>query len=76
MDSALVKDNYKTQHSATIEDAKNIYIISPEESEAQYNFQGQSERSRHWFDLDPGCIKGNFMTREPDFFPRLYLKSI
>ena len=47
MDSALVKDNYKTQHSATIEDAKNIYKISPEESEAQYNFQGQSERSRH-----------------------------
>ena len=34
----------------------------------KYNFQGQSEKSIHWFDLDHEWLKENFMTREPDFY--------
>ena len=40
MDSALVKDNYKTQHSETTGESKKSKIPSPEESEPQYHFQG------------------------------------
>ena len=28
-----------------------------------YNFQGQSARSRRWFDLDHECLKEKFRTR-------------
>ena len=63
MDSALVKDNEKTQHSETTEDIKK----SPEESQPQYNFQGNYSRSEHWFDIDPDYINDNFITREPNF---------
>ena len=34
----------------------------------KYNFQGQSERSRNWFDLDHECLEENFRTRETDFY--------
>ena len=40
---------------------------NPKESEPKYQFQGQSERLQHWFDIDPYWIEDNFMTREPDF---------
>ena len=36
-------------------------------------FQGQSERKKHWFDLDHEWLKENFMTREPDFHKK-YIK--
>ena len=49
---------------------------SPEESETQYHFQGQSARSQHWFDIYPVWIEENFMTRETDFFKSVYLKRI
>ena len=41
-----------------------------------YQFQGQSKISHHWVDLDPGWIEEKSMTRETDFFKRLYLKLI
>ena len=38
----------------------------------QYNFQVQSSRAKHWFDLDHEWLKENYMTSGPD----LYLKTI
>ena len=32
------------------------------------NFQGQSARTKHWFNLDNEWLKENFMTREPGFY--------
>ena len=57
-----------------------VVIISRRESDnksekwktKKYNFQGKSERSRRWFDLDHEWLKENFMTREPDFYGKLY----
>ena len=40
---------------------------SPEESEPQYHFQGQSTRSQHWFHIDPDRVEESFMSREPYF---------
>ena len=31
----------------------------------KYNFQGQSARTKHWFNIDHECLKQKFMTREP-----------
>ena len=33
-----------------------------------FNFQVQSARTKHWFDIDHEWLKGNFMTHEPDFY--------
>ena len=38
----------------------------------KYNYQGKSSWSRRWLDLDHEGSKENFMTREPDFYERLY----
>ena len=35
---------------------------------SKFKFQGQSARSRYWFDLDLDWIDINFSTREPDFY--------
>ena len=53
-----------------------VFLIRRKESENQtenkntkkYNFQGQSARSRRWFDIDHVWLKETFMTREPDFY--------
>ena len=37
-------------------------------NESKFKFQGLSERSQHWFDLDFDWIEVNFSTREPDFY--------
>ena len=37
-------------------------------NEAKFKFQGQSERSQQWFDLDLDWIEVNFSTCEPDFY--------
>ena len=41
-------------------------------NEAKFKFQGQSERSQIWFDLDLDWIEINFITREPDFYKKLF----
>ena len=41
-----------------------------------YLFQGQSARSKHWFDLDIEWIEENFSTREPQFYQRLFQSNI
>ena len=37
-----------------------------------YNFQVQSARTKHWFDLDHERLKENCMIREPYFYLKLY----
>ena len=39
---------------------------------SKFKFQGQSARSRYWFDLDLDWIDINFSTREPDFYKKLF----
>ena len=41
-------------------------------NESKFKFQGQSGRSRLWFDLDLDWIDINFSTREPDFYKKLF----
>ena len=38
------------------------------EKTKNYNFQGQSARSRRWFDIYHARLEENLMTREPDFY--------
>ena len=40
-------------------------------NEAKFKFQGQSVRSKRWFDLDLDLIEVNFITRQPDFYKKL-----
>ena len=42
------------------------------ENEAKFEFQGQSVRSQHQFDLEFDWIEVNFSTREPDFYKKLF----
>ena len=39
-----------------------------EKKPKKYNFQGQSARSRRWFDLDHEWLEYSFSTREPDLY--------
>ena len=39
-----------------------------EENTKKYNFQGKSERSIHWLDLDHEWLEESFSTREPDLY--------
>ena len=41
-------------------------------NEAKFKFQGQSEISKRWFDLDLDWIEVNFSTCEPDFYKKLF----
>ena len=41
-------------------------------NEPKFKFQGQSGRSRLWFDIDLDWININFSTREPDFYKKLF----
>ena len=41
-------------------------------NESKFKFQGQSGRSRLWFDLDLDWININFSTSEPDFYKKLF----
>ena len=41
--------------------------IKEKDKTKTFHFQGQSVRTKHWFDLDHELLKKHFMTREPDF---------
>ena len=41
-------------------------------NEYKFKFQGQTGRSRLWFDLDLDWIDINFITPEPDFYKKLF----
>ena len=42
----------------------------------KYLFQGQSAISHNWFKLHTDLIEENILTREADFFKRLYQRHI
>ena len=44
-------------------------------NEAKLKFQGQSARSQHWFDLDFDWIEEHFITREPEFYRKLFQRN-
>ena len=49
---------------------RHPYYKEEKENTRKYNFQGQSSRSRRWFDFDHKWSEENFMTREPDFYKK------
>ena len=51
---------------------RESYDIKEKDKTKIYNFQGKSARTKHWFNLDHEWLKENFMTREPDFYKKLY----
>ena len=42
----------------------------------KYLFQGQSARSKHWFDLNIGWVEENVSTIESQFYKRLFKINI
>ena len=46
--------------------------IDKNKNEAKFKFQGLSARSQRWFDLDLYWIEVNFITREPDFYKKIF----
>ena len=50
-------------------------VADKNKNESKFNFQGQSGRSRLWFDLDLDWIDKNFSTHEPDFYKETFSKS-
>ena len=53
---------------------KDLLFVAADKnkSEAKFKFQGQSVRSKLWFDLDLYWIDINFSTREPVFYKKLF----
>ena len=51
---------------------KDLQFVAADKnkSEAKFKFQGQSEISQLWFDLELDWIEIKFSTREPDFYKR------
>ena len=43
------------------------------ENTEKHNFQGQSARTKGWFDIDHEWLKENFITRELDFY-KIHIK--
>ena len=48
----------------------------PDKSKGEYLFQGQSEISRHRFDIDIKLVEEKFSTREPHFYKRPFQSNI
>ena len=51
---------------------KHLKFVAADKNknEAKFKFQGQSERSQRWFDLEFDWIEVNFSTRETDFYKK------
>ena len=49
-----------------------VVATDKNKNEAKFKFQGQSARSQRWFDLDFDWIEVNFITREPNFYNKLF----
>ena len=50
-----------------------LFVVADKtKTESKFKFQGQSARSKLWFDLDLDWIDINFSTREPDFYKKLF----
>ena len=50
----------------------NVFATDKNKNEAKFKFQGKSERSQLWLDLDLNCVELNFSSREPDFYKKLF----
>ena len=50
----------------------NFVATDKNKNEAKFKFQGQSERSQLWFDLELYWVEINFSYREPDFYKKLF----
>ena len=48
-----------------IRDSDNI---KEKDKTEKFKFQGQSARTKHWFNLDHEWLKENFMKSEPDLY--------
>ena len=53
-----------------------LIAANKNENEAKFKFQGQSERSQRWFDLEFDWIKVNFNTNEPDLYKKRFRGTI
>ena len=51
--------------SSIFEDPRGIFL-----NEDKFKFQGQSARSKGWFDVNFDCIEENFGTRKSYLFKR------
>ena len=49
-----------------------VFATDKNKNEAKFKFQGQSARSKRWFDLDLDWIEINFSSREPGFYKKLF----
>ena len=52
----------------------NFFATNKNKTEAKSKFQGQSERSQLWFDIDLDWIEINFSPREPYFY-KIFFQS-
>ena len=43
-------------------------MIKREKIRQKNNFQGKSEKTKRWFDINHEWSKENFTTHEPDFY--------
>ena len=50
----------------------NITESNKNKNEDKSKFQGQSEKSQRWFDLDSDWIEEYFITREPGLYNKIY----
>ena len=46
------------------------------EKPKKYLFQGQSARSKRWFDIDIDWLEEEFIKREPQFYKKLFQSNI
>ena len=51
---------------------RQLYDIKEKDRTNKINFQGESAKTKHCFDLDHKWLKENFMTHEPYFYKKLY----
>ena len=55
---------------------RNLDDIKEKDKTKKFNFQGQSARTKRWFDIDHECLKEKFMTREPDFYKNYMILNL
>ena len=49
------------------------YVVTDKiKNETKFKFQGLYVTSKRWFDLDLDCIEVNCITRDPDFYKKLF----
>ena len=62
--------DYKESHKDSVSPSDKINKIKLVEPSSE-NFQGNSSRSKSWFNLDHEWLEEKFCTREPDLYTKL-----